>query len=221
MKTIEFLITKRFKTLSILITIMLFSAVLLMVRMKLTQSHDFLFLIWNLFLATIPFAITSYLITLKKLNWFSFGLSAFVWLLFLPNAPYIITDLFHLRLSPTKIIWLDVLVISSFTISGLFLFYLSIIDFKIILNKQFKTFWQPLFYSLFFLSSFGMYLGRFLRYNSWEILNHPQRIIKNVFIILTQPNLNSDAWLFTITFGLFLSVGYWLFTKLTTLRIEA
>ncbi|WP_452219858.1 DUF1361 domain-containing protein [Lacinutrix salivirga] len=220
MKTIEYLLTNRFKTIIALTTVMLFSIVLLMVRIKLTQSYHFLFLVWNLFLATIPFAITCYLLTLKKMSIFTFSICFTVWLLFLPNAPYIITDLFHLRLSNPKFIWLDVLVISTFAISGLLLFYFSIIDFKTIINRQFKKFWQPLFYSLFFLSSFGMYLGRFLRYNSWEILNHPQLIILDIWTILTQPSTHSEAWLFTIIVGAFLSLGYWLIASFLEFNVK-
>lgn len=86
------LIEKRFKTYAIITISMLFSLILLMVRMKITQSFFYLFLVWNLFLAVIPFAISTYLIGSPKPNkyalFFWFGL----WLLFLPNAPYMVTD---------------------------------------------------------------------------------------------------------------------------------
>ena len=114
MNTIKTLIFTRFKIFSLLSISMLLSMVLLIIRMKLTHSFFYLFLVWNLFLAVIPFTITTYLVSIPKLNkiglvvWFS------VWLLFLPNAPYIITDLLHLKISPNHLLWLDVLVVSSF-----------------------------------------------------------------------------------------------------------
>ena len=128
MNTIKTLLFNRFKIISLLSISIALSIVLLMVRMKLTHSFFYLFLVWNLFLAVIPFAISTYLISFPKLKklglliWFS------VWLLFLPNAPYIVTDLIHLRLSDTHFIWLDILIVSSFACNGLLLFYLSILD---------------------------------------------------------------------------------------------
>ncbi|MEO1029973.1 MAG: DUF1361 domain-containing protein, partial [Bacteroidota bacterium] len=68
------------------------------------------------------------------------------------------------------------------------------------------------------LSAFGVYLGRFLRYNSWEIVSNPQVFITDVIRILISPSQNSEAWLFTIVFGGFLIVGYWLFKNLNHIR---
>ncbi len=97
MDCIKQLILNRFKVFSLVSVSMLLSIVLLMIRMKLTHSFFYLFLVWNLFLAVIPFAITSYLVSLPKLNKLSSALWFGLWLLFLPNSPYIITDLLHLK----------------------------------------------------------------------------------------------------------------------------
>ncbi|WP_236951666.1 DUF1361 domain-containing protein [Mariniflexile rhizosphaerae] len=186
-----------------------------MVRIKLNHSFFYLFLIWNLFLAIIPFVITSYLTlqpNIKKMKlilWFG------IWLLFLPNAPYIITDLMHLRLNPDSYLWLDILVVTSFACNGLLLFYLSVLDMKNILKTYIK---KPvndiLLITLLFLSSFGIYLGRFLRYNSWEILSNPKYLILDIFNIALQPITYREAWLFTFLFGIFLNIGFWMFTQL-------
>ena len=139
-----------------------------------------------------------------------------VWLAFLPNAPYIVTDLIHIRLGNHNLIWLDVLVVLSFALSGLLLFYLSILDMEKLIASRFKR--LPIttltFFTLF-LCGFGVYLGRFLRYNSWEIISNPQVLISDVFHILLSPFQNSDAWLFTIGFSGFLIVGYWMFKNLS------
>ena len=63
---------------------------------------------------------------------------------------------------------------------------------------------------IIFLCGFGVYLGRFLRYNSWEIISNPQVLISDVFEIMFSPFQNSDAWLFTLGFSGFLVVGYWM-----------
>lgn len=186
-----------------------------MVRMKLTHSFFYLFLVWNLFLAVIPFTITTYLVSLSKLNKFRLMVCFSVWLLFLPNAPYIVTDLIHLRLSSTPIIWIDIIIVSAFACNGLLLFYLSILDMKTVLQSYFKkTLLNYSLIAIIFLSSFGVYLGRFLRYNSWEILSNPKYLINDILNIVIQPYTNKQAWLFTIFFGGFLSFGYWVFKQL-------
>ena len=135
MNSIKQLIYNQFKTFALLSVSIVFSIVLLMIRMKLTHSFFYLFLVWNLFLAVIPFAITTYLVSLPKLNKFGFLIWFSVWLLFLPNAPYIITDLLHLKRSDSDLLWLDILVVSSFALVGLTLFYLSVLDMKGIVVK--------------------------------------------------------------------------------------
>ncbi|MBC3757434.1 DUF1361 domain-containing protein [Hyunsoonleella sp. SJ7] len=215
MNNIKHLITTRFKIFAILTACMTFSIILLMIRMKLTHSFFYLFLVWNLFLAVIPFAITSYLSSIPKLNklWFVFWFG--VWLLFLPNAPYIVTDLIHLRLSQTGLLWLDILTVMSFAFSGLLLFYLSFSDMLAILRthlrKHVVTFLAP---TLLFLSAFGIYLGRFLRYNSWEIIQHPTSLFNDIFQIILNPSQHVEPWFFTLIFGTFLNLGFWVFQSL-------
>jgi len=210
MKTIRQFIAAETKTISVLILLSTFSILLLLFRIKLTQSHYFLFLVWNLFLAGIPYAITSYLTTLKHINTLSLLVICSVWLVFLPNAPYIITDLFHLRYSSAHLVWLDTLIIIVFAITGLILFYKSVLSMESIIKtyveKRVVAFMLPV---LFILVGFGVYLGRFLRFNSWEIINKPWIIITTILEILTQPRTHSAAWLFTICFGLFLGVFYY------------
>ena len=217
MDNIKHLFINKFKTFSLLSTSIILSIVLLMIRIKLTHSFFYLFLVWNLFLAVIPFAITTYLISNPKLNKFGILVWFIGWLLFLPNAPYIVTDLIHLRLSKTHVIWLDILIVSSFACNGLLLFYLSIIDMRTILTGYFKkTILNYAITVLIFLSGFGVYLGRFLRYNSWEILSNPKYLISDIINIAIQPYSNKQAWLFTLLFGSFLTVGFWMFKQLYT-----
>ncbi|WP_281847713.1 DUF1361 domain-containing protein [Olleya namhaensis] len=210
MKTIRQFIAAETKTISVLILLSAFSILLLLFRIKLTQSHYFLFLVWNLFLAGIPYAITSYLKTLKPINTLSLLIIGSVWLVFLPNAPYIITDLFHLRYSSAHLVWLDTLIIVVFAITGLIFFYKSVLTMESIIKtyveKRVVAFMLPV---LFILVGFGVYLGRFLRFNSWEIINKPWTIITTILEIITHPRTHSAAWFFTICFGLFLCVCYY------------
>ncbi len=217
MNNIKSLLCSRFKLFSMLSLCVIFSIVVLMVRMKLTHSFFYLFLVWNVFLAVIPFAITTYLISLPKLNKFVLVFWFGVWLLFLPNAPYIVTDLLHLRLSSTKFVWLDIITVISFALTGLLLFYLSFSDMIRLLENYVKksalTFLVPF---LLFLSAFGVYLGRFLRYNSWEIISRPTHILNDVIAMLLKPFGHLEVWLFTLLFGLFLNMGFWVFQVMHT-----
>ncbi len=219
MNNIKHYINHHFNTLSIASVSIIFSITLLMLRVKFTHSFFYLFLVWNLFLAVIPFAITTYLKSFNKLNavalWFSFCL----WLLFLPNAPYIVTDLVHLRLSKTTFIWIDILTVMSFAFSGLLLFYLSFLDMISILKQYIKPLVIRLAVTpLLFLTAFGIYLGRVLRYNSWELIQNPLKLINDIFQIIIHPSQHKDAWIFTLLFGVFLNVGYWLFKMSTRLK---
>lgn len=212
MDYIKQLFLSRFKTFALVSISILFSIFLLMIRMKLTYSFFYLFLVWNLFLAVIPFAITTYLVSLPKLNKYVFILWFCIWLLFLPNAPYIITDLLHLKVSTTHLLWLDILVIMAFALTGILLFYLSINDMKtMLLNLTNKKTAKYISSTTIFLSGFGVYLGRFLRYNSWEIISNPKVLFIDILQISIKPFNHQEAWLFTILFGAFLWLGNWAF----------
>jgi uncharacterized membrane protein len=218
METIKTLILNRFKILSALTISMALSIVLLMIRMKLHHSFYLLFLVWNLFLAIIPFAITTALISKPKIHKLTLLSSFGIWLLFLPNAPYIVTDLLHLMNSQKHLLWLDVLVIMSFAFNGLILFFLSLSDMEKILKLYLKPqFIFPILLSIFGLTAFGIYLGRFLRYNSWEIINNPLGIFQDMFNIIFQPNF--EAWVFTLTFASFLAISYWMLKSFSNTKI--
>ncbi|GAA4238257.1 DUF1361 domain-containing protein [Postechiella marina] len=212
MSTLKQILFNRHKTIKLLIIAISLSIVLLIIRMLLTHSYYYLFLVWNLFLAVVPFAITAHIISLPKLNKYLMFLWFSAWLLFLPNAPYIVTDLLHIKFNNTNLLWLDILVISAFALNGLILFYYSLLEMKTVLLKHIQTHKVSFLINLIpFLSAFGVYLGRFLRYNSWEILSNPRVLILDIVIIINQPIKHKEAWLFTILFGSFLSIGFWIF----------
>ena len=127
------------------------------------------------FLAFIPFAITNWLNALNpvKHRWYHF-LAWGVWFIFFPNAPYILTDLFHLRYTHDFPIWYDLILILTFAWVGLFMAMISLHDFQKFLAKAFGTATSWIGIVLMTgLSAFGVYLGRYLRWNSWDILSDP------------------------------------------------
>ncbi len=141
---------------------------LLLIRVKQSQSVFLLFLIWNLFLAYIPVVISNLVFYYK---WTASKLVAAIgiWLLFLPNAPYILTDFKHLH-SQSEFFWLDTFCIGFFALSGLLAGLSSMQQFHHYLKEKIST--KALNISMILIclaSGFGIYLGRFLRWNSWDI----------------------------------------------------
>jgi len=179
-----------------------------------TDTKVFLFLNWNLFLAFIPWAVTS--IAILKPSIQKYRITIFIllgiWLLFFPNAPYILTDLFHLRLNSNMPKWFDLILILSFAWTGLVFGYLSLWDIEKILSKSLGQIWISLIsISLLFVGSFGIYMGRYLRWNSWDILNEPFHLIYDVTDRLVNPLNHPRTWGVTIFMGIFLNMIYWTF----------
>jgi uncharacterized membrane protein len=179
-----------------------------------TDTKVFLFLNWNLFLAFVPWAVTS--ITILKPNIQSYKITIIillaVWLLFFPNAPYILTDLFHLRLKSSMPKWFDLILILSFAWTGLVFGFLSLWDIEKILTKSLNQIWISIIsISLLFIGSFGIYLGRYLRWNSWDIIGEPFNLLYDITDRLINPFDHPRTWGVTIFMGIFLNMIYWTF----------
>ncbi len=189
-------------------TAVTFSFVLLLTRIIKTDSSFYLFLVWNLFLACIPYGFTI-LLSLYKTNHFIFWLGFIIWLLFLPNSPYILTDLQHIRLSTLQSVWFDVLLILSFAINGLIIGFASLWRMQALLREKFsKITTNVITYLILLLCGFGIYLGRVLRWNSWDILHDPTGILSDVSKRILFPLQHINTWAFTIGFGGFLIITY-------------
>jgi uncharacterized membrane protein len=179
-----------------------------------TGTRVFLFLNWNLFLAFIPWALTSLVIVKPRIqkSKIKIALLVIIWLLFFPNAPYILTDLFHLRLRVTMPIWYDLLMILSFAWTGLLFGFLSLWDIERIFNKFMKPVFTTILSTLFlFIGSFGVYIGRYLRWNSWDILTDPLELMYDISDRVVNPFQHQTTWGMTIFMGLFLNMLYWSF----------
>jgi uncharacterized membrane protein len=187
-------------------------------RFSYTGSKAFLFLNWNLFLACIPWLLTSFMLLIPKIAKSNsiLILLLFIWILFFPNAPYILTDLFHL--SPKKYIpiWFDLIIILSFAWTGLLFGFFSLWDIEQLLRTKTKdklsSFWITTTTVLFlFLSSFGVYLGRYLRWNTWDIIHQPLTIFNDIILRFSNPSQHPRTWGMTILMGIFLNILYFSF----------
>lgn len=193
-----------FKQLVYLFT--LFSVSLLTYRILKSDSLSYIFLAWNLFLALIPWWISNYLkqketLQLKHLPLFG------MWLLFIPNSPYILTDLFHLKLREPFPLWYDLVLVLSFALIGMIVFLKSLKDMFAILKAHVSEMVFTLLIPIvFWLIAFGLYLGRYLRFNSWNVVNHPFRLMRQSFDILFE----KDTIGFTLIFSVFMWFMYYI-----------
>lgn len=194
---------------------MLFSAGMVLVRFLYTGERDFLFMIWNLFLAYIPYCISAWL--QRTPSWagyrLKFGLAFSVWILFIPNSFYILTDLFHLGWHYGVPLWYDLALIISFAWNGLLLGILSVRQMEKIVQLYLpgKTAWLFL-YPVMVLNALGVYIGRYLRFNSWDVITNPFGLIADIAQLVVHPLQYREAWAMVICFSALMILVY------TTLR---
>ena len=187
-----------------------------------TGSITFWFLNWNLFLAFIPWVLST-LATIRpnlQKNKIVFVFLLMIWLLFFPNSPYILTDLFHVNSKNSMPTWFDLLLVLSYAWTGLLYGFLSLWDIERMLKKSInKAYTIIISIMLLFLGSFGVYLGRYLRWNSWDIISEPFGILYDIGDRLVNPFQHTRTWGMTIFMGIFLNMIYWSF-KLIRKRNE-
>lgn len=185
---------------------------LLAYRVAHTSSTAFLFLTWNLFLAWIPFVLSLALHRHMRMpGWVRAGVFI-TWLLFLPNAPYILTDLVHLHQRSDMPYWFDMLLILSFAWSGLVLGLASLFNVHAFLKSSFGSVkaWLAVLV-VQGLCGFGIYLGRFLRLNSWDAFTDPLATFRTSCSIVLHPFANIHATGFTLIISGFLLASYLFF----------
>ena len=196
-----------------------FTILLLLFRIYYSGKLMFMFFGWNLFLAAIPLVINDLLSKAKnkKIQWLLFAL----WLLFFPNSLYIITDLLHLKERSPVPLWFDTILVFSAAFNGLIIAYTSLHHTELFLRSKFsylKT--NMIICACLFLSSFGVYLGRFLRWNSWDILSDPFGLMLQVTERIFNPFEHPRAWGMTIVLTIFFSIYYFTIKKLPGLIIN-
>lgn len=184
---------------------------LLFFRMIYTSNTTFIFLVWNLFLASIPFIISTFYSNFdKKLkSGFFLLLTLAIWLPFFPNAPYILTDLFHLWQKNDIPLWFDLILILTFAWNGMLFGFFSLNQLHRIVVKRYNQLAGTAFV-IFSLTagSFGIYIGRYLRWNSWDIISHPLSLAYDIANVFIHPIRNSSVYGMTIFFSCFLLISY-------------
>jgi uncharacterized membrane protein len=181
------------------------------VRIVVASNFNYLFLIWNLFLAWVPYLLSTRLFAIRSEFYKNSSIIALflTWLVFFPNAPYIITDLIHLRSKPPVPLWFDLILLISFIWNGMMLAYFSLRDIHQFLNRFFKeNYTWALVIFILFLSGYGIYLGRIERWNSWDILTNPMNLVIHIIKTMIEYKLLIQAMSITLVFGVFMSGIY-------------
>ena len=176
------------------------------VRAELTGAPAFAFLFWNLFLAWVPYLLALGLVGLDRARAPGWLLAApgIVWFLFLPNAPYILTDFIHLGKIPGAPLWFDALLIGAFAATGLLLGLASLLlVHHVVAGRLGTTAGWVLAVGTLALSSIGIYLGRFPRFNSWDVVTNPDGLVEVVLSRLADPFGNP----FLMTFAVVMTAG--------------
>ncbi len=180
---------------------------LLLVRWRLTSHLRYTFLVWNLFLAAVPLGFACWLSYVRQ-RMVGVGLLA-GWLLFFPNAPYVFTDFIHLSPYGRAPLWFDVLLLTSFALAALWLGLVSLHLVHEWVERRFSPLagWGVVLLACP-LAGFGVYLGRFGRWNSWDVLHRPVALLADVVAQLTTPEDAVRVGAVTLGFGGLLVVAY-------------
>jgi uncharacterized membrane protein len=164
----------------------------------------FLFLWWNLALAWVPWVLSAWYVRAPRHALTTAGVVS-GWLAFFPNAPYLVTDLIHLKERPPVPLFLDALLLASFALAGCALGWTSL---EMMRQHVERTWGRP--WSLravvvvVALTGFGIFLGRVLRLNSWDVVTRPRELTAAVLSASTDPL----ALALSASFAAYVGAGY-------------
>jgi uncharacterized membrane protein len=188
-------------------------------RIVFTHKTHYGFLIWNLFLAWMPMVFALLAREHQRegatpgWRFFAFGGA---WLLFFPNAPYIFTDVIHLTRNYGNF-YVDLVLILINALTGMVLGFLSLYLMQSVVRRMAGELMSWVFIvAVAFLSGFGIFFGRILRLNSWDVLM-PSKLFHTIGSWATQSTAYSGSVTFSLLFAAFLIVTYLMLYALTHL----
>ena len=198
---------------------------MLAARIVYSGSRAHLNMTWNLFLAWLPMLAALTVYNLKKRDrrpaWLLIAPCAFLWLIFFPNAPYMVTDLLHLRPLSNAPMWYDVLMLSAFAWTGIFLGLVSLYLMHTLVRRSAGTAagWLFAFFVLA-LTGFGVYLGRFPRWNSWDLIFNADILLADIWTRMRDPLAHPRTLVFSGLFSLCVTAMYLMLSAMIHLRPE-
>lgn len=214
---VQFMVLPMAKHRLVGVTVLLVWCVGLLTYRSYLTTHSFtggdkssLGMVWNLFLAVVPllWGVAYEAADARKCPALA-AVFFLLWLLFLPNAPYLFTDLIHLHSSPDVPLWYLLATLMSCAGTGTLIGYLSLLHVQTIIEQKYgrKIGWVVAGGALM-LCGFGIYLGRCLHWNSWDIFVHPFQLIRTVSGQVINPSAQPNPLAVTLVFGIGLIIGY-------------
>lgn len=192
-----------------------FTGALIFFRIWYSASLTSLFLVWNIFLAWIPYVLSRFFELYRQKQKWKQALLFGTWLLFFPNALYIVTDLVHIDRESMVPWWYDVVLLFMASLIGIVLGFVSLRKAECFLRTYFTAgMVSALIALLLFLGSFGVYLGRFERWNSWDVVHNPLGLAVNIIDCFINPVENYKVWGITVLFTLTYYVLYFFMSQL-------
>lgn len=193
----------------LLVLSFLWCVALLAARITFSGKFSYDFLVWNIFLAALPLLVSSVMVRTNL----ALAMLLFPgWLLLFPNAPYVLTDLFHLKPKAPVPLWFDLLLLLS---SGGLSLHMGLISMRQVHGLVTRklgvlTGWLMVVVSMF-ATGFGIYLGRYLRWNSWDVITNPFPLASDIASRLLHPLRHMEVYGITLGFGALLVIAYALF----------
>lgn len=194
-----------------LVLFVVFAFSLSIIRFYFSSSWVYWYLIWNLFLAGLPL-VFSWLFYISSKKGIKFSIKNIVylglWLLFLPNSFYLVSDLVHLTESSDTWLVYDTVLFAVYALLGFIFGFLSLGIIHYRFNQRFSSKTYYLVFGSLLLSGYAIYLGRYLRWNSWDVITNPFGLIFDVSSSFIHPYEYPLAFGTTLLFFTFLSIFY-------------
>lgn len=178
------------------------------------RGHDLttIYLPWNLFLAWLPLLLSLRLMSVLRYklwsSWEALGTS-FLWIAFLPNSFYMVSDFIHLQDVSRSNVLYDSIMFTMFVITGVMLGFSSLYLVHLQLRRRFSDFastgWVG---TVLLICSVAIYLGRDLRWNTWDILLNPAGLLFDVSDRLRHPEAYPQMLLVIAAFFVLLATLY-------------
>ncbi len=189
-----------------------FSVGLLLIRIFSSDSTRYIFLIWNLVLAITPLLLSVWLVSrIGQFGWLAWPqiLLTIIWLSFLPNSFYLVSDFVHLRPNFEASLIYDIVMLMSFALNGLILGFMSLYLVHKELRKRLSFRGSYGLILLVLLAcSFATYLGRYTRWNSWDLVLRPAGLLFDVSDRFINPGAHGVTYVSTLLFFGLLSTAY-------------
>jgi uncharacterized membrane protein len=188
------------------------SVLLFLLRLIGSDSFRYWFMLWNLALAwTAPFIAWLLIERLKRASWRHWSNIALtvLWIGFLPNSFYMVSDLIHVRPTGEVSIIFDAVLFSSFIFNGFVAGYIgSYFVHRELIRRRGEMKAYAMIIGVFALASYAIYLGRVLRWNTWDAIFHPAGLIFDVSDNILNPLAHPQAFVVTLSFTLLITVFY-------------